>query len=760
MEKITDFILRKPFFIILILLVITGFFTYQIYDRARIETNMDKYMPEDHPAFRTSDHYEDIFNIEDSVIVALHNEEGIFNYSTLKKIEEITRGLEDIKVLKDEQVNSIINAQNIEGSASGLEIGPFIGQLEDDEQLLQEFKQEINENKMIRGRMVSEDNRQVLISAELKEGEIDRVELYHTIQDLISGLEGPEEIYIAGQPVVEGTLARLMPEDMVQMVPLVVLVIIITLLLVFRSIKSTLLTLGVVLFSTIWAFGLKSLLGIPIYVVSTMIPVMLIALGVADGIHLLVHLQQKITQEELEIDEAIKDMVRELWKPVIMTSITTSVGFISLITSEVYAVKYFGLFTAFGVIAAMIFSLVFIPAGLKILKLPRVKRKKKNKSSFFENLAVRVVKNRKLIVVLSLIFIVLGIFGLQKVKTESSFLNRFGDQEEIVQADNFINENFGGTTSLNVILEGEEDDFKNPQYLQEIEELQESLVSRKEVGDTFGLTNYLKRINKVMNDDQEKFNRIPESRELIAQYLLLYSMSGDREDLDSVVDYDYRRFNLKINLKSDSATLIKEVINDIEEFSAGKEISILNIEYAGSAYTNMVFADLITDGQIKSLFLSLVLVILLLAVMFRSIKAGLLGGLPIIAAALINFGVMGFLDISLNMSTALVSSIAVGMGIDYSIHLLSKYRTNGRKQISPLAVVQKTMSQAGRAIVFNAAVVIMGFMVLTFSSFTTNRELGWLVSLSLFNSFVLTLTLVVVLIDKYKPEFIFSPKSK
>ncbi|MFW5787687.1 MAG: efflux RND transporter permease subunit, partial [Halanaerobiales bacterium] len=489
-------------------------------------------------------------------------------------------------------------------------------------------------------------------------------------------------------------------------------------------------------------------------------PVMLIALGVADGIHLLIHLQQKITQEELEIDEAIKDMVRELWKPVIMTSITTSVGFISLITSEVYAVKYFGLFTAFGVIAAMIFSLVFIPAGLKILKLPRVKRKKKNKSSFFENLAVRVVKNRKLIVVLSLIFIVLGIFGLQKVKTESSFLNRFGDQEEIVQADNFINENFGGTTSLNVILEGEEDDFKNPQYLQEIEELQESLVSRKEVGDTFGLTNYLKRINKVMNDDQEKFNRIPESRELIAQYLLLYSMSGDREDLDSVVDYDYRRFNLKINLKSDSATLIKEVINDIEEFSAGKEISILNIEYAGSAYTNMVFADLITDGQIKSLFLSLVLVILLLAVMFRSIKAGLLGGLPIIAAALINFGVMGFLDISLNMSTALVSSIAVGMGIDYSIHLLSKYRTNGRKQISPLAVVQKTMSQAGRAIVFNAAVVIMGFMVLTFSSFTTNRELGWLVSLSLFNSFVLTLTLVVVLIDKYKPEFIFSPKSK
>lgn len=764
MQRITDYVLKKPVFILTILLIITVFFGYQIYDKARIETNMEKYMPEDHEAFRVSDKYEDLFNIEDAVVVAVENDKGIYHYSTLNKIKKITEELEKIKVVNSDEVNSIITARNIEGTEYGLEIDSFFqGEIPERESELEEIKGKIKNNEMIAGRMVSEDNRVALISAELEDREIDRVELYQSVQKIVKELEGPENFYVAGQPVVEGTLARLMPRDMSKMVPLVILVIIIALLFAFRSFKSTVLTLGVVLFSTIWTFGLMSYLEVPIYVVSTMIPVMLIALGVADGIHLLSHLQQKIKKEDMKLKAAVKDMIKHLWKPVVMTSVTTSVGFISLITSEVYAVKYFGIFTAFGVMVAMVFSLIFIPAGLKILKLPGVKKSKDNKkgknNNYFYRTSDWILQHKKLIIALSILIVITGIIGLQQVNTESSFLNRFEEDEKIIQANDFINNHFGGTTDLNVILTSEkEDTFKNPAYLNDIWNLQSELKEMKEVGDSFALTDYLRRINKVMNDNSEEFNKIPDSHDLVAQYLLLYSMSGNREDLDRVVDYDYRRLNLRVNLKDDSTGLIKEVIDKIENYAAENDISVLEINYAGSAYTNMVFAELITEGQIKSLVLSIILVMILLALLFKSIKAGMVGSLPIIIAAIINFGIMGYLDISLNVTTALVSSIAVGMGIDYSIHLLSKYKNHGQKSISSRKAARRTMNQSGRAIIFNAVVVISGFLVLTFSNFTTNRELGWLVSLSLFNSFVLTLTLVVVLIDKYKPEFIFDRK--
>jgi hypothetical protein len=232
-------------------------------------------------------------------------------------------------------------------------------------------------------------------------------------------------------------------------------------------------------------------------------------------------------------------------------------------------------------------------------------------------------------------------------------------------------------------------------------------------------------------------------------------MSGDPDDLNRVVDYDYRRANLQVNLKNDDAKLISAVIDKIKSYQKKSSLSALEIDYAGSAYTNRVFARLILEGQIKSLVLSIIIVVFLLALLFKSFTAGVFGSLPIVITAVVNFGIMGYLNISLNTTTALISSIAVGMGIDYSIHLLSKYKNYGEKIFEPQIAAENTMKSSGKAIIFNAFVVITGFLVLHFSSFPPNRELGYLVSLSLFNSFVLTLTLVVALIDRYKPKFIF-----
>lgn len=213
--------------------------------------------------------------------------------------------------------------------------------------------------------------------------------------NLAHSYEGPEKLHVAGVPIVEGTLAYLAPKDMMIMVPIVIVVIILVLYFVMRSVRNTIFTLLVVLFSTIWAFGLMAVIGIPIYSVSTMIPVMLIAIGVADGIHLYSHLDLYLFEHpDANKLDAVKDMIKEMWKPIVMTSVTTAVGFISLLTSEVYPIKYFGLFTAFGVMMAMVFSLVLIPAAIIVFGLPRRKVHHENQKKKAENSPISLPSGR------------------------------------------------------------------------------------------------------------------------------------------------------------------------------------------------------------------------------------------------------------------------------------------------------------------------------------------------------------------------------
>ncbi|PTV96179.1 hypothetical protein C8C76_12616 [Halanaerobium saccharolyticum] len=767
-DKITDWVLKFPKTVLIIILIITAFFTFQIYDNARLETNLDKYKPDDHPEFVASEEYEDLFGINDAVIVAVENNSnpnGVYNAETLKMIDQISLALEKLPEVAKGDVKSLTTADNIKGSEFGLEVDPFYQKLPKSQAEIDQLREDVEANKMVGGRIVAEDGSSALIMAELKAGEIDRLELYQKVQEIVKPYRsGSAKIYIAGQPVVEGTLAHLMPQDMQKMIPIVIFIILFVLFLTLHSFKSTLLTMLVVLFSTIWAFGLMSYLGIPIYAVSTMIPVMLIALGVADGIHLLSHLNQEIkARPERDKLELIKDMQQQLWKPVVMTSITTAAGFLSLLTSDVLPIRYFGLFTAVGVISAMFFSLIMIPAGLKVLGLPNLKIKKKEQQAadrkFFHKLSQFVRTRRRAVVIITIILTIIAAYGASNIWIDSSMLNKFTEDEEISQADNFINQNFGGTTQLNLIFKAEENDtFKEPEYLKDVWELQNQLEERELIGTTYSLNDYLRRINKVMNEDQEEFNRVPDSRDLVAQYLLLYSMSGDPEDLDRLIDYDYRQLHVQLSLKTDRTQEIKSIIAEIEDFAANSSLKEFEVEFAGSAYTNMIFSGLILEGQVLSLAISLVGVFLLLSLLFKSFAAGLIGVLPIAVTAVVNFGLMGGLGVSLNTTTALISSIAVGMGIDYAIHLLSRYQYYGIRGFNKAETADKAINLSGRAITFNAVVVIAGFMVLTFSEFPPNRELGWLVSTALFVSLIGTLTLAVALIDIMEPKFIFNKR--
>lgn len=757
MSQLLIKLLHYPRTVLLLLLILTAGFFLKMTTNSRMETDLDEYMPKDHPAFTYSDQAEEWFNIKDGIIIAVQNKAGIYNRQTLSIIRDLTRSFQDMNGIEKKDVTSLYTADNIVGTEEGLDVKAFYSDPPQGEEELVALQKRVRSNDMAFGRLVSEDETVSLIIAAIND-DVFTQEFYREILKTAESYESETiQIYVAGRPIVEGTMALLGPADMKRMVPIVIAVIIFVLYLSLRSIRSTLLTMTVVLLSTIWAFGLMALFNIPIYAVSTMIPVMLIAIGVADGIHLYSHLQQFTAQNPQATKlEAVSDMIREMWKPVVMTSVTTAVGFVSLLTSQVYPIKYFGLFTAFGVMGAMVFSLVLIPAGIMVFNLPRGKGKNKKASSVHlpAGITAAILKYRGVTLMVTLIVIAVAIIGIQRVWINSSFLDKFERDSEIVLTDAFINQHFGGTSTLNLVLDSEENDaFKRPEVLSLVYTMQNMVTdSLHAAGNTFSLTNYIARMNKVMHADDEAFNSIPNEQDLIAQYLLLYEMSGDPDNLWKVVDYDFRKLNVNFQLKSDNSKTINAAIAAIEKYRDDFTQLGITMNYAGSGYKGLVFTDLILQGQIMSLILSLFIIIGLLGLMFKSLKIGLIGAVPIVITAVIGFGVMGWMNIPLNTTTALLSSIAVGIGIDFAVHFLEQYKlhsVSGNK----LLTAQRTMDHSGIAILLNAVVVISGFLVLLFSVFPPNRELGSLVSLNMFVSFIGTLTIMLIMLNKSNVYF-------
>lgn len=762
MEKMLNKLLKVPYIVVAISIIISVLFFMKMKDNTRMETNLDKYMPHDHPAFIYSDQAEEWFNIQDGILIAVENQNGIYNAKTLDVVKALTKKFQKMPEIEKADVTSLYTADNIVGTEDGMDVKAFYKKTPKTAEKFEELRQSVRTNEMVYERLVSTDEKITLIIAAIND-DVFTQEFYNHILETAAEFGTDEiKIHVAGRPIIEGTMALLGPADMKKMVPIVLLIIVLVLYLTLRSVKSTILTMLVVMFSTLWAFGLMAVVNIPIYAVSTMIPVMLIAIGVADGIHLYSHLQLFMIKNPLaEKKEAVMDMIKHMWSPVVMTSVTTAVGFVSLLTSQVYPIKYFGIFTAFGVLAAMLFSLTLIPAGIMILGLPKIKAKKEKKhdSIFAFNFAANVIKYRVASMIVTVVIIVLSLVGISKVWINSSFLDKFEKDSDIVLTDQFINAHFGGTSTINLILDSDDKDaFKNPEILRTVDKMQKAVVGNLPLaGNSFTLTDYVKRMNKVMHADDEAYNTIPDNSNLIAQYLLLYEMSGDPENLWKVVDYDYAKLNVNFQVKSDNSKAINSVLAEIEAFEDDFAKLGVQMNYAGSGYKALIFTDLILEGQILSLILSLIVVIILLGIMFKNIKLGFIGAVPIIITAIISFGIMGWFDIALNTTTALLSSIAIGIGIDYAVHFIAQYKLNSATG-DKLLTAQKTMAHSGRAILFNAIVVIAGFMVLLFSVFPPNRELGTLVSLNMFLSFIGTVTIMLNLL--YRLNIYFEKKNK
>jgi len=739
------------FAVAILLTVLSGFV---IKSNIRMVTDLDEYMPKDHPAFIFSDEADERFMIRDAILIAVEHPESVYNPQTLAKIIAIEEALIAFEEIEEADIRSLHTAENILGNEEGLDVRDFYTDAPANMEGSAAIRDAVRSNEMVYGRLVSKDDKTALIIVDLAKGTFSG-DLYDRVLALADTWSGPETLHVAGRPIVEGTMALLGPRDMAHMGPLVILVIALVLVLMLKSVLRALIALAVVLFSTLWTFALMVGHGVPVYTVTIMIPVMLIAICVAYGIHLYNQMHfYALGHPDADKGEVTRNVIDVIWNPVLFAGLTTIVGFISLVTSQVYPVKFFGLFSAFGVLSALILSMLLIPAGVMLFGLGQKKRTQAGgegtKGGAIGGRFADAISAHPAAVISATVLVVgLSLFGVTRVWINSSFLDNFEKTSDIVKTDAFINAHFGGTSTLNVILDAEDADaFKNPELLTLLSEVQKGALDLDKVGDTVSIADYLKRMNKVMHEDRAEFDAIPETPDMVAQYLLLYEMSGDPDNLWKVVDSDYRGANLMVQIKSDNFRTLGSVVSYFDSTADRFAKYGVTLRYAGSGYKSLVFTGLILDGQISSLGLSVLAVFLLVAFMFRSVLLGLVGTIPVALAIAVNFGIMGLLNIPLTSSTALISSIAVGIGVDYAIHFIERYREGLRETGDATEAARFAMSVTGRAVLLNAAIVIAGFMVLLFSVFPPNRSVGALVSLNMLTSLVATLTIMFLVLRK------------
>jgi predicted RND superfamily exporter protein len=562
-----------------------------------------------------------------------------------------------------------------------------------------------------------------------------------TGNQVVGQAKNGDKIYLAGRPVIEVTSGLHAIKDMQVMIPLLLGAIAITLFLIFRTARGVVLPLFVMGAAIVWTMGIMALANVPLYTISTMLPVILVAVSIGDSVHLLSHYYDHVLHDAHRTSaEIVAEVTNRLSMPLVTTSVTTAVGFLSLSFAEMPPFIIFGLFTVLGIFLSWLLTVTFIPAVLTVLK-PKVggylaKRRAlrvHSEQNYLTRLLVNSAtflhkKHRGAAIALSIIALV-GLAGASKLYVDSSWMSDFRQDSNLVVANKMFNDKFDGTIFMNVVAEGDKKDvFKSPDLLRHIEGLQKYVDDMQYVGGSRSIVDYIKNMNKTLHAGDDKYDVIPASAAQIGEYLFLFSISGRPQQLDEMVDYDYRQGLITFAIKTDHTQALKNIIDKTQNY-IDREFSGQNVKihFAGSANNSYVWANLLIGSQTISILLSKVAILLIAIILFKSIRLGVITVIPLTMSTLLVAGIAGFLSIPLDVSTALAAGVAIGVGVDYAIHYIFRYRDELANSGDVLLATQATMRSVGRTIVFNAIIVIVGFAVLSMSQFPPHVKLGYFV---------------------------------
>ncbi|HPF07331.1 MAG TPA: MMPL family transporter [Spirochaetota bacterium] len=633
-----------------------------------------------------------------------------------------------------DEIKSVNNTDFIRGEGDKFVVEKLIEPENADNASLQRMKERVKSWSLYDRLLYSADDRLTVLSVQMNPVDINlRKQFNIEIEKIIKASpKGNLDVYMAGEPVVTDRVSSSMGDDLKRLLPFVMLVMLIILYIIFRHYEGVVFPMIAMIFSVIWTLGTMSILGIPMSMVSISIPTVLTAVASAYGIHFMTHY---FMSPESGRYESCADSMKVSGLAIVMAALTTAAGFGSLATSDMTHIKNYGIITAIGVFYSLVITVTLIPVFLLLRKnrkpdLAFVKKEGDSRdvsSRFLFFIESKLGGHPGKVLVAGVIIVVISLAGMLSVKVSMNTMDFFQEGSEIKNADEKLNAKLSGTQLLNINIESSDGSAViTPEVLSKVESFQKELESKYNlVGKTVSVNDFLKKMNQEMHGGDAVFYKLPETTQMAKEYLLLYS-----GDIDNMISKEMDKIRIHLSIRRGSMSDLAEIRGFALEYFGDDFRKSNNVTVnAGGFLDLMIEANiLVFKGQISSLALSLVVVSILMYIIFRNIKLTLISLIPLLIGIAMNFGLMGFLNIPLNAATALVASISIGMGIDYSIHFITQYRNSMEELNDVDKAVRKTYEGTGRAILSNAASVMAGFLVLLFSEFPVIAQCGGLIA--------------------------------
>ncbi len=756
MKKFIYLIIHYPKAIIFLNFLVIALLSLPIY-KIHINPDLQALIPSDDPDVIRMEELEEEFGGLDVILISYHADD-VFASEGLEMIDNLTYDLEALSQI--DQVISLTNYESILSDDESMTVDKFIQEIPSTKAESDSIARSAIADPML-GRLLVSANREYTAIIIYSNPGADEVSLVDTLHAILRPYQNKShDLRLGGMPVIRSQISDDIGHDTSTFIPAGMVLIALLLYVSFRSRRGVVLPLLVVFLSIMGTLGLMAWFGLMLSVITSIMPIMLIAVASAYGIHIITRYFEDCANLPPEADskEIVTSVIEHMMRPLFLAGLTTMIGFLSLLSHILPASREVGILTAFGVVLAFGVSITLIPAVLVLTKKPSLERQSKNEANrLLSRILVRIGKvvfhHRNLIFVAFALITIIAAIGIPLVELDSNPLNYYSPESSVRVVNDIIEEHFGGSTTMSVVVEG---DIKSPDVLNQIDQIQKFLDGREGIGYTLAITDFIKLMNQSMNGGDPAYYKIPESRQLVSQYLLLYSWESSDGYLDSYVDYDYQSAQIVIRLNTMDVYYMVDLQKELDQF-LNENIRVDN-QPKSEGYAVLLgnLMPMMVKGQIRSLVLSVILAALVTGLVFRSLSAALISAMPLAFAIAGVFGLMGYLGIYLNTATSMLSSIMIGIGIDYTIHFLFRFRTEIRNGLSDEEAIIKTLSTTGQGIIINGFSVMMGFAVCMMSTFTPIYFFGWLISVSIFMCLIAALTLLPLVLILTRPKFIFA----
>ena len=756
--------IRHPKWVLLLTGLITLLFLTQ-FPKIRTDTNPKHMLPATSDVRVWNDEVDKTFGLyADTIVVGVENDAGVLNRETLGRIARITDEILALPGVASRDVNGFTTITNVTADAGTLKVGPLLPAAPKTEAEVEALRAALFGNPLFINRIIAKDGKTTAIYVPLEKG-ANGAEIAGNIREIVAKEKGPERYYIAGDPVARDTFGAEMFKLMAIFSPIAGMIMFVAIQFMFRNLMLSATMMGVSMVAIIWSMGLLIGLGFPVHIMSSMAPVFLMAIA-TDSIHIFNEFYFRYRERGDKL-AAIRETMAAVSRPVRFTALATAAGFAVLLFMNIVPVQVFGGLIAFGTVVLRLLSFSVIPAVLTFVREDRLARAAGGESvegdrtarALGRLAAFGAARPGATVAVVALLAAV-SVWGTSKIHVNNNLVAWFKPSSEIRVADTAMNAALGGTSLGYLVVQSKEPEFmKRPEAERWIEGLQRHLEALPVVGKTFSVADYVKRINLVLHDNDPKYDAVPETKDAVGQYLFLFSMSAKPSDLDNVVDSNFGKANIWVQMKTWDAQAMRQVIAAAQSYQKANPLPV-TVKPAGIAYFNLVWNDEVLGDLVRGFSLALVVVFAILALDFRSLKWALIAYAPLLFTILFIYGVVGFAGKDFDMPLSVMSTLSLGMAVDFAIHFVSRLRQRlaetGDADL-PAALVW-TAARPGKGIMRNAVLFAAAFSVMLFAPLTPYVVVGAFIVSMMLLSALLTMLLIPALVMLSRRWLFAQPK--